>query len=188
MFDIAWSELMVIAVIALVVIGPKDLPKAIYTLGKWVKKARVVARDFQGHIDDMMREAELDELRKEALKVRDTNLQKMVENTIDPKGDLKGAFDMGADLGASGYHGSPPEDGPAPTVASPKAASPAVASPTPPVGSPQVMAAQPQPATEPPVTAPLPPAPPAEFVPAPAQPPVPASADSAAAATTNKQA
>ena len=174
MFDIAWSELMVIAVIALVVIGPKDLPKAIYTLGKWVKKARLVARDFQGHIDDMMREAELDELRKEALKVRDTNLQKMVENTIDPKGELKGAFDVGADLGANGYHGSPPEDGPAPTA--------------PTVGSPQVTAAQPQPATEPPVTAPLSPAPPAEFVPAPAQPPVPASADSAAAATTNKQA
>ncbi|ALJ37161.1 twin-arginine translocase subunit TatB [Azospirillum brasilense] len=173
MFDIAWSELMVIAVIALVVIGPKDLPKAIYTLGKWVKKARLVARDFQGHIDDMMREAELDELRKEALKVRDTNLQKMVENTIDPKGELKGAFDVGANLGADGYHGSPPEDGPASV---------------PPVGSPQVTAAQPQPATEPPVTAPLPPAPPAEFVPAPAQPPVPASADSAAAATTNKQA
>lgn len=178
MFDIAWSELMVIAVIALVVIGPKDLPKAIYTLGKWVKKARLVARDFQGHIDDMMREAELDELRKEALKVRDTNLQKMVENTIDPKGELKGAFDVGANLGADGYHGSPPEDGPTPTVASP----------VPPVGSPQVTAAQPQPATEPPVTAPLPPAPPAEFVPAPAQPPVPASAESAAAATTNKQA
>lgn len=174
MFDIAWSELMVIAVIALVVIGPKDLPKAIYTLGKWVKKARLVARDFQGHIDDMMREAELDELRKEALKVRDTNLQKMVENTIDPKGELKGAFDVGADLGANGYHGSPPEDGHAPTA--------------PAVGSPQVTAAQPQPATEPPVTAPLPSAPPAEFVPAPAQPPVPASADSAAAATTNKQA
>ncbi|MBB3264090.1 sec-independent protein translocase protein TatB [Azospirillum sp. OGB3] len=174
MFDIAWSELMVIAVIALVVIGPKDLPKAIYTLGKWVKKARVVARDFQGHIDDMMREAELDELRKEALKVRDTNLQKMVENTIDPKGELKGAFDVAADIGANnGHFGSPPEDGPAPVT---------------PVGSPQVTAAQPQPATEPPVTAPPPPAPPAEFVPAPAQPPVPASADAAAAATTNKQA
>ncbi|MDQ2105822.1 Sec-independent protein translocase protein TatB [Azospirillum isscasi] len=179
MFDIAWSELMVIAVIALVVIGPKDLPKAIYTLGKWVKKARVVARDFQGHIDDMMREAELDDLRKEALKVRDANLQRMVENTIDPKGELKGAFDAVADLGASGHPGSPPEDGPAPAPA---------AAVVPAVGSPQVAAAQPQPATEPPVTVPPPPAPPAEFVPAPAQPAVPASADSAAAATTNKQA
>ena len=174
MFDIAWSELMVIAVIALVVIGPKDLPKAIYTLGKWVKKARVVARDFQGHIDDMMREAELDDLRKEALKVRDTNLQRMVENTIDPKGELKGAFDVGADLGAGGYPGSPPEDGPAPAA--------------PAVGPPQVTAAQPQPATEPPVTAPPQPLPPAEFTPAPAQPVAPASADPAAAATTNKQA
>lgn len=188
MFDIAWSELMVIAVVALVVIGPKDLPKAIFTLGKWVRKARVVARDFQGHIDDMMREAELDELRQQALKVRDTNLKSMVENTVDPKGELKNAFDVSmADVsgagGASGHPGSTPEeDGPAPANA--------------PVGSPQVAAAQPLPATEPPVTAPLPEAPPVEFTPTPAAataaapaPAVPAnSAEPAPAPTTNKQA
>ncbi|WP_448206515.1 Sec-independent protein translocase protein TatB [Azospirillum sp. sgz302134] len=160
MFDIAWSELMVIAVVALVVIGPKDLPKAIFTLGKWVRKARVVAREFQGHIDDMMREAELDELRREALKVRDANLKSMVENTVDPKGDLKNAFDVGF----SGHPGSPPEEEPAP------------------VGSPQVAAAQPQPATEPPVTAPPPPAAPVEFT------PTPAAAEPVPVQTTNKQA
>lgn len=110
MFDIAWSELMVIAVIALVVIGPKDLPKAIFTLGKWVRKARVVAREFQTHIDDMMRETELDELRKEALKTRDLNIKKMMEDTIDPKGEVGKAFDAKEfDVGLNGHAGSTPE-------------------------------------------------------------------------------
>lgn len=121
MFDIAWSELMVIAVIALVVIGPKDLPKAIFTLGKWVRKARGVAREFQTHIDDMMRETELDELRKEALKTRDLNIKKMMEDTIDPKGEVGKAFDPKSfDVGLNGHHGSTPEPDlphvPAPTA------------------------------------------------------------------------
>lgn len=94
MFDIGWPELMLIGLVALVVIGPKDLPKAIYGFGKWVRKARVVAREFQTHIDDMMREAELDDLRQQALKARDLNMSRMVENAVDPKGELKGALDL----------------------------------------------------------------------------------------------
>lgn len=94
MFDIGWPELMLIGLVALVVIGPKDLPKAIYGFGKWVRKARVVAREFQTHIDDMMREAELDDLRQQALKARDLNMSRMVENAVDPTGELKGALDL----------------------------------------------------------------------------------------------
>ncbi|HRJ59581.1 MAG TPA: Sec-independent protein translocase protein TatB [Azospirillaceae bacterium] len=94
MFDIGWPELMLIGLVALVVIGPKDLPKAIYGFGKWVRKARVVAREFQTHIDDMMREAELDDLRQQALKARDLNMSRMMENAVDPKGELKGALDL----------------------------------------------------------------------------------------------
>ncbi len=112
MFDIAWSELLLIAVVALVVIGPKDLPKAIFTFGKWVRKARVVAREFQTHIDDMMRETELDELRREALKTRDMNIKKMVEDTIDPTGEVGKAFDVGT----AGHPGSPVESEPAEAV------------------------------------------------------------------------
>lgn len=115
MFDFGWSELLIIAVVALVVIGPKDLPQAIYGIGKWVRKARLVAREFQGHMDDMMREAELDELRKQALKARDLNIKQMMENQIDPKGDLTKAFDVSSDIKAAmGHPSSPPEDGPAP--------------------------------------------------------------------------
>lgn len=94
MFDIGWSELMVIGVVALVVIGPKDLPNAIYTLGKWVRKARLVARDFQGHLDDMMREAELNDLRQQALKARDMHLGNIIDKTVDPDGRLKHVFDL----------------------------------------------------------------------------------------------
>lgn len=95
MFDIGWSELMLIGVVALVVIGPKDLPKAIYGVGRWVRKARVMAREFQGHIDEVMREAEMDDLRRQALKARDEYMGgRTVDEILDPKGDLKAALDL----------------------------------------------------------------------------------------------
>lgn len=158
MFDIAWSELMVIAVIALVVIGPKDLPKAIYTLGKWVRKARGVAREFQTHIDDMMRETELDELRKEALKTRDLNIKKMMEDTIDPKGEMGKAFDpKGFDVGLNGHAGSTPEPElpQAPVPAAPPAppAPPAVADSVAPSAAPSPITTQPPQPAPPPQTA-----------------------------------
>jgi len=64
MFDIAPTELMLVAFVALVVIGPKDLPKALRVLGYWVGKARGVARQFRSGFDSMVREAELEEMEK----------------------------------------------------------------------------------------------------------------------------
>ncbi len=58
MFDIGWSELLVIGVVAIIAIGPKDLPLALKTVGQWVAKARTLAREFQGSLDEMIREAE----------------------------------------------------------------------------------------------------------------------------------
>ncbi|MEO3431639.1 Sec-independent protein translocase protein TatB [Inquilinus sp. CAU 1745] len=89
MFDIGWPELAVIIVVALVVIGPKDLPKALYTVGKWVRAARKVTGDFQRHVDDMMRETELDEMRKTVQKAGQLNIKKQIEDSIDPEGELK---------------------------------------------------------------------------------------------------
>jgi sec-independent protein translocase protein TatB len=65
MFDIAWSEFMLIGAVALVVIGPKDLPKAMRTAGQAIGKIRRMAAEFQGQFNDAMREAELHDLKKE---------------------------------------------------------------------------------------------------------------------------
>ena len=56
MFDIAWSELALIGGVALLVIGPKDLPKVMRSMGRWTRKARLLAGEFQRNLDDMMRE------------------------------------------------------------------------------------------------------------------------------------
>jgi sec-independent protein translocase protein TatB len=65
MFDIGWGELIVIGIVALIAIGPKELPGALRTLGQWVGKVRRMASDFQGQFQEAIREAELDELKKE---------------------------------------------------------------------------------------------------------------------------
>ncbi|BBB11787.1 Sec-independent protein translocase protein TatB [Sphingopyxis sp. FD7] len=65
MFDVAPTELLLVVVVALVVIGPKDLPKAMRFVGKWLGKARGMARHFRAGLDTMMREAELEELEKQ---------------------------------------------------------------------------------------------------------------------------
>ncbi|NQV82661.1 MAG: twin-arginine translocase subunit TatB [Rhodospirillales bacterium] len=63
MFDIGWQEIFILAVIALIVIGPKDLPRAIRTITKGLRKVRGMARDLQDGMDDVVREAEMEELR-----------------------------------------------------------------------------------------------------------------------------
>ncbi len=64
MFDVAPSEFFLVILVALVVIGPKDLPRVLRTVGKWVGKARGIASQFRSGFDDMVREAELDEMEK----------------------------------------------------------------------------------------------------------------------------
>src|SRR5438270_13174974 len=68
LFDIGWPELMLIGVVALVVIGPKDLPRALRVAGYWVRNARTLSREFQSSVEQMIREAELDEMRQDLKK------------------------------------------------------------------------------------------------------------------------
>ncbi len=71
MFDIGWSELLVIAVVAIVVVGPKDLPKLLRSFGFYAGKLRRAAAEFRRQFDEAMREAELDEVKKAIESVRD---------------------------------------------------------------------------------------------------------------------
>lgn len=92
MFDFSWSELLLIALVALVVIGPKDLPKVLRTAGKWAGKARAVANEFRSSIDQMIRESELEEVRKEVEKVAATDIGHEIEQSVDPKGELQASL------------------------------------------------------------------------------------------------
>ena len=62
MFDIAPSELMIVAIVAIVFIGPKDLPRVMRVVGQWIGKGRAMARHFRGAVDEMIRESELQEM------------------------------------------------------------------------------------------------------------------------------
>ena len=91
MLDIGWSEMLIIGVVALIVIGPKELPSALKTFAYWMKQARKMAREFQSGVDDMIRHAELDEAKKAVEDAR-RNLNKEIDKAVDPTGEVKQAL------------------------------------------------------------------------------------------------
>src|SRR6202007_324719 len=88
LLDFGWSELMLIGVIALIVIGPKGPPKGLRVAGFWVRKARTLSREFQSSVEQMVREAELDEMRQELKKATEIDLEKEFRQAVDPTGGL----------------------------------------------------------------------------------------------------
>ncbi|MEM8588030.1 MAG: Sec-independent protein translocase protein TatB [Pseudomonadota bacterium] len=103
MLDIGWPELLIILIVAVIVIGPKDLPKTMYTVGKWVRAARRMTGQMQRQFDDAMREAELDEIRQGLKKASPNAVKKKIENTIDPTGTLSKATDLGTGRSVKQY-------------------------------------------------------------------------------------
>jgi sec-independent protein translocase protein TatB len=85
-FDIAWSEFALIAAVALIVIGPKDLPKVMRNLGQWTRRARAIASEFQRNVDDMLREAELHDLKNEVESISPAGFKDKIEKMVDVKG------------------------------------------------------------------------------------------------------
>ena len=83
MFDIGWSELLIIAVVAIVVVGPKDLPRLMRTFGHYAGKLRRAAADFQRQFEDAMRETELEEVKKAIDSVRSTETVVDLQAPID---------------------------------------------------------------------------------------------------------
>jgi len=87
MFDIGWQELFVLAVLAILVIGPSDLPRAVRTVTHWIKKGRGMARELQDGLDDMVREADLEDIKAEANEAINSD-------NFDPTGEVGKLLDM----------------------------------------------------------------------------------------------
>ncbi|HLG88944.1 MAG TPA: Sec-independent protein translocase protein TatB [Alphaproteobacteria bacterium] len=100
MFGFSWSEIIIIAVVALVVVGPKDLPRAMRTAARWMRAGQKLAREFQSHVDELVREAELEELREKVQKAATTPLASHVEAIVDPDRELTSALTMPDTLAA----------------------------------------------------------------------------------------
>lgn len=84
MLDIGWTELLVIAVILIVVVGPKDLPPMIRAFGKMTKRLRQTAGEFRAQFDEALREAELDDLKKSVDDVRSLNPANSIREALNP--------------------------------------------------------------------------------------------------------
>ena len=89
MFDFAWTEIALIGVVALVAIGPKDLPVAIKTVAAMIKKARRMAAEFQTHVDDLVREADLHEVRDQINQIRNFDIRGEIEKAVDADGSIR---------------------------------------------------------------------------------------------------
>jgi len=119
MFDFAWSEFALVGVVALILIGPKDLPVAVKAITDMIKKARRMAAEFQTHVDEMVREADLHEVRDQLNELRNFDIKGELEKAVDPDGTLRQTFTE-----------NPLEPSPAP-VAVETAAEPVIAAPVP---------------------------------------------------------
>ena len=98
MFDIGWQELFILAVLFIIVIGPKDMPGAVRTITKWIRKARSMARDLQDGLDEVVREAELEDLKKEIQSPGGLDVAKRIGDAVDPTGEIAADMDLDKDV------------------------------------------------------------------------------------------
>jgi sec-independent protein translocase protein TatB len=82
MLDFSWSHILIVLIVALVVVGPKDLPRMMRIVGQWMGKARAMANEFRRSFDEMARQSELDELRKEIENLRSERPLATVEGDL----------------------------------------------------------------------------------------------------------
>ena len=88
MFDIGWQELFLIGLVTILVVGPKEIPRVLRTVVAAVRKVRGLANDFQRSIDELARETELDEIRRDLEKNAKLDLERELEGSIDPTGGM----------------------------------------------------------------------------------------------------
>ena len=117
MFDIGWGELLVIGIVALVVIGPKELPALLRTMGQSMAKLRRMASEFQGQFQEAMREAEIADLKKEADKLLESTASMNPLTQVEKIGDdLQKALDTPSAAPGEGAGQMPPIAAAAPVV------------------------------------------------------------------------
>src|SRR5579862_290415 len=127
MFDLEFSKLLVLGVVALLVIKPKDLPKTLKMLGHWVRHARQVASEFQGSIEQMVRDAELADVKKD-IEDATRKITADIEKTIDPAeiekalGEPTSPDPMSHVISSAPPATEPSIEAPAPQPATPEAA------------------------------------------------------------------
>jgi sec-independent protein translocase protein TatB len=89
MFDLSWSHIAILVVVALLVLGPKELPNAIRTGAQLLRTGRKLAGEFRSGMDDLLREAELEETRQAITKAMSEGVEKTLTENVDPTGELK---------------------------------------------------------------------------------------------------
>jgi len=99
MFDFAWSELGLVALVAVLVLGPKELPQAMRALGRFTRRARRLASEFQVHVNDLIREAELDDVKRSVDRFTRPNVSAELDRMIDPDGSVRRATTESPDSG-----------------------------------------------------------------------------------------
>ena len=90
MLDIGWPELFLIVVVTIIVVGPKELPRVVRTVSGMIRKVRGLAGEFQSTLDDMAREADLEDIKKEI----EVDVADEFKAAVDPSGTMDGAFDF----------------------------------------------------------------------------------------------
>jgi sec-independent protein translocase protein TatB len=125
MFDFSWSEILLIGVVALVVIGPKDLPRVLRTVGQWTGRARAIAREFQFQLDQMVHDSELDDVRKTMNAATGGGLHQTIRNFIDPTGEIEKSVSSPEMMGESPTEPPAPQE-PTPQPALSETAAPAL--------------------------------------------------------------
>lgn len=99
MFDLGWSEMMVVGILALIIIGPKDLPKVFKQVSYWVRQLRGMASEFRSGVDEMVRDADLEDAKKIFDTASEFNPKNQFKNLVDPKDEMSKELDIEADLG-----------------------------------------------------------------------------------------
>lgn len=151
MFDIGWSEMLVIAIVLIVVVGPKDLPRMLRTFGKTTAKLRAMAGDFQRQFNEALKEAELDDVKKSVDELRSLNPKEQIRKQLNPF--EQAASDIRSGLDSAMKSTPAPASTPASEAAQPAEPVKAGATAMPGVAGPDAMPPAPVfPATEQPAT------------------------------------